>query len=51
MKLHVLKKSLIIEGTTEKVSKFKMQLKLIHNKNFCFNEQNYIFYSAERLEW
>ncbi len=48
MKLHVLKKSHIIEGTTEKV--FKMLLKLIHNKNFCFNEQNCVFNSAERLE-
>jgi len=34
---------LIIEGATEKVLQFKMQLKLIYNKNLGFNEQKNVF--------
>ncbi len=35
--------SFIVEGTTEKVSHFIMPLKSIYNRNFCFNQQKYIF--------
>ncbi len=34
---------LIIEGTTEKVLQFLMQLKSIYNKNLGFSEQKCIF--------
>jgi hypothetical protein len=32
----------IIEGTSKKVLKFLMPLGPIYNKNFCFNEENYV---------
>jgi hypothetical protein len=35
--------SLIIEGTTEKVLKFIMPLKSIHNRNFGLIEQKNVF--------
>ncbi len=35
------KASLIIKGTSEKVSQFMMLLKSIYNKNICFNTQKF----------
>jgi hypothetical protein len=42
MEQHILKILLIAEGATKKVSKSIKPLKLVHNKNFCFNEQKCI---------
>jgi len=42
--------SLIIEGATEKVSQFIMLIKLILNKTFDFNEQNFFLSMAERIK-
>ncbi len=42
--------SLIIEGATEKVSQFIMLIKLILNKTFDFNEQNFFLGIAERFK-
>ncbi len=39
---------LIIEGTTEKVLQFKMQVKSIYNKNFHFVEQKMYFLTLQR---
>jgi hypothetical protein len=39
MEQNVLKLSLIMEGTTEKVSQFTMLIKSIYNKNVRFDEQ------------
>ncbi len=33
----ILRLTLITEGATEKVSQFIMPLKLVYNKNLCFN--------------
>jgi hypothetical protein len=38
-----IKNSLIIENTTDKISKFIMLLKSIDSKNICFNEQKLCF--------
>jgi hypothetical protein len=43
MEQHVFAFSLIIEGTTEKVLKFIMSLKSIHDRNFGFDEQKKYF--------
>jgi hypothetical protein len=40
MEQHIFMLSLIIEGATENVSQFEIPLKLMYNKNVCFNEQN-----------
>ncbi len=37
----------IREGASEKVKQFKMHLKSIYYKNFCFNEQKYIFQTLQ----
>jgi hypothetical protein len=40
----------ITDGTTEKVSLFKMLLKLIYNKNICLVEQKFIFEHCRKVK-
>ncbi len=44
MEKHI-KKSLIIEGATEKVSQYILPLKYIYYKNFCSYEQKCIIWA------
>ncbi len=41
---------LIVEGTTEKVSKFKMPLMATYIKMFCLNEQKCIFEHHRKIK-
>jgi hypothetical protein len=50
MEQHVFMLSLIVEGTTEKVSKFIMPHKSIDSKKFCLKEQNVFLNYTERLK-
>ncbi len=50
MEQHSLKFSLFVEGATDKVSQFKIQIKSIYDKNFSFNEQNFFLNIAENLK-